>query len=116
MCYGVPWRRRVSFRQSLCAKIEELPHLSKLIVSRLQQFPNGLLREGRELAVKHFIQQSRRLLEVRMGPSIGLAHDFIDNPKFLRSVAVIFRAAAAASAFAASRHMIAAQPSGEITE
>src|SRR5260370_18098876 len=41
------------------AQIEKLPHLAELLVARIQQFPDRLIRQRRQLAVQHFIQKPR---------------------------------------------------------
>src|SRR5260370_26469927 len=59
------------------AQIEELPHLAELLVARSKQFPDGLIRQRRQLAVQHFIQKPRRPFMVGMRAAFRLRHNFL---------------------------------------
>src|SRR6267378_1655388 len=42
------------------AQIEKLPHFAELLVARLEQFPDRLIRQRCQLPVQHFVQEPRR--------------------------------------------------------
>src|SRR6266481_2997914 len=50
----------------LIPQIEELPHLAELLVARLKQFADGLIRQRRQLPVQHFIEKPCRSLIVAL--------------------------------------------------
>ncbi len=108
MCYGV-----LAERATLT--VEELTHIAEFLISRIQQVFYRLVRQHYQLAVQDGIQQpdyeaAARLLDTDSGTISSMM------PSSFKSVAVILSATAAVSALAESRHIIPAQPSGEITE
>ncbi len=60
-------------------QIEKLPHLAKLLVPRIQQFQDGLIRQRHQLPVQHFIQKPCRRLMVGMCAAFRFRHDFVHN-------------------------------------
>src|SRR6266403_2444671 len=71
-------------RFSSISQIEELPHLPELLVPRIQQFLDRLIRQRHQLPVQHFIQEPRRRFKVRVRPAFRLFHNFVYNPQFLQ--------------------------------
>src|SRR5713101_1950905 len=65
-------------------QIEELPHLAELLVARIQQFPERLIRQRQQLPVQHFIQEPRRPFKVRVRAAFRLLHDFVHNAQLFQ--------------------------------
>src|SRR5713101_2448180 len=65
-------------------QIEELPHLAELLVARIQQFSERLIRQRHQLSVQHFIQEPRRPFKVRVRAAFRLLHDFVDNAQLFQ--------------------------------
>src|SRR5437899_1414347 len=65
-------------------QIEELPHLAELLVARLQQFPDGLIRQRHQLPVQHFIHEPRRHFKVRVRAAFRLLYDFVHNAQLFQ--------------------------------
>src|SRR5260370_4989752 len=66
------------------SQIEELSHLAELLVARIQQFPDGLIRQRHQLPVQHFIQEPRRPFKVRVRAPFRLRYDFVDNAQLFQ--------------------------------
>src|SRR3989442_11539178 len=65
-------------------QIEELPHLAELLVARIQQFAEGLIRQCHQLAVQHFIHEPRRRFKVRVRAAFRLLYDFVHNAQLFQ--------------------------------
>jgi hypothetical protein len=60
-------------------EIEELPHIAKLLVPRLEKVLGRLIRQHHQLPIEDRIQQSRRTLIVGMRSTLRLGHNFIHD-------------------------------------
>lgn len=85
-------------------------------VPRRQTLRRRLRLHFGQVAQKSLPQRGGRCFEIQMGSAQRLESTSSTRPSELKSLAVIFRAAAAFGAAVRSFHKIAAQPSGLITE
>ncbi len=104
-----------TFRQSELICVRDFCRLPGILAALRPQHITRNIVIGLQRAAERIARRGDHVGTAAMRSAQRLADDLVDDASFLRSCAVIFMAAAASLARAASRHRMEAAPSGEIT-
>ena len=100
----------------LAGGIKALRHVAELVISRRDQLRNWQAFESGKMAFEGVCQQGRGFFVIGMGSALRLGNNAINASQLGQVIGGNFQGLCRIFFLGASRHMMEAQPSGEMTE